>query len=139
MNRAELRQSIENAVSFSFAHSGGAGGQNVNKRDTKVHAACAVSRLRGLNEQELREVRRRLGAHISKNGETFVDVQDERTQERNRAVAVKRLEAKIAAAARIPAKRKKTRPHAATQEKRLRGKRRRSLLKMQRMTKASFD
>jgi ribosome-associated protein len=132
MNASDLHDSIAENIRFTFARSGGAGGQNVNKVNTKVHAVLPVDGLRGLSGPELRELRRRLAGNINKDGEICVDVQDERTQERNRDIAVKRMEAKIAASARILPKRKKTHPTAASKERRLTAKKIRSLIKLRR-------
>ncbi|MDR1785441.1 MAG: aminoacyl-tRNA hydrolase [Spirochaetaceae bacterium] len=132
MNKDLLRISIENNTRFSFARSGGKGGQNVNKVNTKVRAAIRVGLLEGLSEAELVCIRSRLKNRVNSEDELFVDAEDERAQERNRAAALSRLESLITGAAKIPPRRKKTRPTAASVERRLKSKKVRSLLKQAR-------
>ena len=114
-----LRQSIAANTHFIFARSSGKGGQNVNKVNTKVHAAIAVNMLAGLSEDERQRLRARLGKAINKDGAVFIDVQDERFQERNRDIALKRLEARIAAALVVKKRRLKTKPSRKAKERRL--------------------
>ncbi|AEE17554.1 alternative ribosome rescue aminoacyl-tRNA hydrolase ArfB [Treponema brennaborense] len=132
MNRAEIRQSILEQAAFSFSRSGGPGGQNINKLNTKVHASVPLAELRGLSEAERAQVAFRLKNKITQDGCLCVAVQDERVQERNRQIALDRLEQLVVQAAVIPKKRKKTKPSLASRERRLQGKKLRGALKRNR-------
>lgn len=132
MNKEELRKSIEENCSFSFSRSGGKGGQNVNKVNTKVHVSVPLGRISGLSEAEMQQLILRLKSHINSRLEVFADAEDSRSQEQNRTSAVERLIAKIISASQVRKKRRKTHPTAASRERRLKSKKLRSSLKKER-------
>ncbi len=132
MNRMLLKESLLRNVEYQFSLSGGSGGQNVNKVNTKVHASIMLDKIEGLTAEELNAVKIKLISRINNEKRLYVAVMEERTQERNREIALIRLENLIAQSAKIQKKRHATRPSKTAVEKRLALKKRLSLKKRDR-------
>jgi ribosome-associated protein len=135
VNTSLLRQSILDTAEMSFSRSGGPGGQNVNKVNTKVTLRLRLDNLVGLNEAELTRLRETLSSRITGEGELVINASEERSQRMNLERAYARLEALIVSAARLPRKRRPTKPSRAAREERLRYKHRRSQKKAERRFK----
>ena len=115
-------------IELRVSRSSGPGGQHANKTETRVEAVFDVAASASLTDRQKRRVERRLGAVVR------ATAQDERSQSRNRALAVERLAAKLAEALRVERRRVPTAPTAASRERRLEAKRRRANGKRRRAT-----
>lgn len=132
MNLDLLRASILAKARVDYARSGGPGGQNVNKVNSKAIARIRIDEIKGLSQAEAEQARTRLGRRLTNEGELVVQAEEERDQLRNREAALARLCALVQAAARIPKIRRSTAPTKAAKERRLASKRVRSASKSMR-------
>ena len=105
-------------IEFRFSRSSGPGGQHANTAETRVEAVFDVERSTALSEAQKRRVVRRVGPIVR------AVAQDERSQWRNRELAVERVAAALRDALRVERRRLPTKPSAASRERRLDEKRR---------------
>ena len=110
-------------VELQVSRSSGPGGQHAQKSETRVVAVFDVEASSALSETQKRRVVARAGPVLR------VVAQDERSQSRNRELALERLVAALREALRVSRKRRPTTPTAASRERRLEGKRRRGEVK----------
>lgn len=127
MDRDLLRQLIRKNVQLTYSRASGPGGQNVNKRDTKVTAKLVLSSLNSVDEASSERMYRRLAPRISGDGNIVLQTDGERSQARNREAALERMERLLWEALR-PAQRprKPSKPSKAARERRLTAKHHRS-------------
>ena len=122
--RSELR--------FRFSRSSGPGGQHVQKSSTRVELLFDVTSSPSLTDEQRARVVERLSGYVDSAGVLHLAAQSERSQWRNREEVVDRFQALMRKALRPRKRRRRTRPTAASVEKRLRKKRQRAETKQRR-------
>ncbi|MGH2784408.1 MAG: alternative ribosome rescue aminoacyl-tRNA hydrolase ArfB [Actinomycetota bacterium] len=120
-------------VVVRFSRSGGPGGQNVNKRDTRVEVSFDLGATPSLSPMLRRRALGRLRGKLDTNGRLRVVSSAARSQARNRERAVEILRRQLEDAIRPPPPRRvATKPTRSARERRLESKRLRSRTKRQR-------
>ncbi len=113
---------------WTFGPSGGPGGQHANRAHTRAEVRFDLAGSPSLPTEVKERMLRRLGRRAA-GGIVFVVADDTRSQLQNRRLAVERLAHLLNQASRPARPRRPTRPSAASRERRLEEKRRRSQLK----------
>jgi ribosome-associated protein len=113
----------DSEIELRASRSSGPGGQHANVTASRVEAVFDIDASATLNDDQKRRLRARFGPRVT------AVAQDARGQARNRELALARLRERIAAALRPRKRRRPTRATAASRERRLAAKRRRSDVK----------
>ena len=130
--------SIDEAeISVSFVKASGPGGQGVNTANGAVELRFDARRSPSLSDPVAARLMKLAGSRLTQNGEIVIFAQVHRSQIRNRADALARLVALIAAAEKAPVKRRPTRVSKGAKLKRLEAKGVRSSVKAGRARPAS--
>ena len=107
-------------IQLRFSRSSGPGGQHAQKSETRVEALFDVEASAALSAQQKSRVTRKAGPVLR------AIAQDERSQARNRELAVERVADQLREALKVERRRVATKPSARSKERRLESKRKRA-------------
>ncbi|HEX5111743.1 MAG TPA: alternative ribosome rescue aminoacyl-tRNA hydrolase ArfB [Saprospiraceae bacterium] len=119
-------QTILSELTYRTSRSSGAGGQHVNKTETKVEVLFNVNTSEGLSEEEKLLIHSKLLARMTEEGILVMSSQKSRSQFSNKEDVTERLQHQLEKALTPKVKRKKTKPSQESVEERLAQKKLRS-------------
>ena len=127
-----------NEIKWRFSRSSGAGGQNVNKTDSRAEIVFNVSESKTLTPYQKYKISIQDEVKLS-NGCICIAVQDKRTQYQNRQLALTRLTSTLRDLLKPPPKtRRETIPTRSSQRRRIESKKKRGELKKNRQSKIDY-
>ena len=120
------------ALRYHYARSGGPGGQNVNKVNTKAELRIRPEEIHGLSDGARRRLQSAAANRITSDGDLLIASDTERSQEANRRACVERLSMLVLSIYRDPKIRKKSKPSYGSVQRRIESKKARSQVKKDR-------
>lgn len=141
-NKVPIKNGIvipDSEIEITVSRSGGPGGQNVNKTDTKVTIHWNVRNTNSLNETQKERVLQNLQSRLTSDGELIVNNSASRSQQTNKENALLQLAKIVRNALHVPKKRMATAVPKGVKEARLRAKAVRSSIKKMRSKKFAED
>ena|SRR5438105_15927791 len=129
----------EHELEITASRSSGAGGQHVNKTDTKITIRWNIKNSSALTEEQKQRVEEKLGSRITEDGDLLVHNSESRSQQQNEKNALNNLAAVIRGALHVQKKRIATKISKALKEARLKSKSHQGEIKKLRSKKIGFD
>jgi len=127
-----ILQIPETEFIWTYARSGGPGGQNVNKVASKAVLRWHISATTAIPDDVKIRLALQQKRFFTQDGELIITSQKYRDQERNREDCLEKLRAILLQALFVPKTRKKTKPSRGSKRRRLQEKKRRSDVKQNR-------
>jgi ribosome-associated protein len=124
-------------LEYRATRAGGAGGQHVNTSSTRIELLWNAARSSALDDEQRARVTTRLATRIDGEGWLRIVSSARRSQQQNREAAESRLVELVRGALAVRKRRRPTKPTRASQEERIRVKRKRSETK--RMRRGDLD
>jgi len=119
-------------IKLKAIRSSGAGGQHVNKVSSKVELTFNVLHSTALSDIEKKRITTKLAHRLTKEYNLILQVDDHRSQHRNKDLVIKRFLELMEGALKVQKRRKKSKPTKSSIEKRLKSKKKSALKKVNR-------
>lgn len=129
----------EHELEITTSRAGGAGGQHVNKTDSRITIRWNVKTSQVLTEEQKNRVLQNLQPRLTTEGELIIHNSESRSQQQNKEMALAQLAHTIRKALHVPKKRMKTRMPHSVKEARLESKSHRGEVKKMRNKKIHED
>lgn len=119
MKACVKNKEVTKELDFSVSRSGGPGGQNVNKVNSKVSLRFDVANSGSLSEEEKATIMEKLPSRITNEGVLILTAQSKRTQLQNKEAAIQKFNQLMGRAFARKKARKATKPTKSSVQKRL--------------------
>jgi ribosome-associated protein len=130
---------LENEMVFTAAFSSGAGGQSVNRTESKAVASWNLANSNLFSMDERLRLLSKLQNKLNSEGEIVISSQVHRSQQMNKKECVQKLAELLQQSLFVPKRRIKTKPSKSSQKKRVESKKLRGKVKSLRQNRSGWD